>query len=76
MHFNPVEAAGMLTTLQSLNGRPALVQAVQAVQGVSPYLNGVRHSVTVDGHKVTHVLLSRAQGTTGHPAELNLSSAT
>jgi hypothetical protein len=33
-------------------------------------------SVTVDGHKVTHVLLSRGQGTTAHPAELDLSSAT
>ena len=33
-------------------------------------------SVTVDGHKVTHVLLSRAQGTTAHPAELDLSPAT
>jgi hypothetical protein len=32
-------------------------------------------SVTVDGHKVTHVLLSRAQGTTAHPAELDLSPA-
>jgi hypothetical protein len=30
-------------------------------------------SVTVDGHKVTHVLLSRGQGTTAHPAELDLS---
>jgi hypothetical protein len=33
-------------------------------------------SVTVDGHKVTHTLLSRAQGTTAHPAELDLSPAT
>ena len=32
-------------------------------------------SVTVDRHKVTHVLLSRAQGTTAHPAELDLSPA-
>jgi hypothetical protein len=30
-------------------------------------------SVTVDGHKVTHVLLSRGQDTTAHPAELDLS---
>jgi hypothetical protein len=30
-------------------------------------------SVTVDGHKVTHVLLSRGQGTAAHPAELDLS---
>jgi hypothetical protein len=33
-------------------------------------------SVTVDRDKVTHVLLSRGQGTTAHPAELDLSSAT
>ena len=32
-------------------------------------------SVTVDRHKVTHVLLSKAQGTTAHPAELDLSPA-
>jgi hypothetical protein len=30
-------------------------------------------SVTVDGQKVTHVLLSRGPGTTAHPAELDLS---
>jgi hypothetical protein len=30
-------------------------------------------SVTVDGHTVTHVLLSRGQGTTAYPAELDLS---
>ncbi len=29
-------------------------------------------SVTVDGHKITHVLLSRGQGTTAHRAELDL----
>jgi hypothetical protein len=33
-------------------------------------------SVTVDGHKITHVLLSRGQRTTTHRAELNLSPAT
>jgi hypothetical protein len=33
-------------------------------------------SVTVDGHKITHVLLSRGQRTTAHRAELNLSPAT
>jgi hypothetical protein len=32
-------------------------------------------SVTLDGHKVTHVLLSRGQGTTAHRAELDLSPA-
>jgi hypothetical protein len=30
-------------------------------------------SVTVDGHKITHVLLSRGQRTTAHRTELNLS---
>ena len=30
-------------------------------------------SVTIDKHKVTHVLLSRGQGTAAHPAELDLS---
>jgi hypothetical protein len=41
----------------------------------SPVLTGENNigSVTVDGHKVTHVLLSRSQGTTAHPAELDLS---
>jgi len=29
-------------------------------------------SVTVDGHKITHILLSRGQGSTGHRAELDL----
>jgi len=33
-------------------------------------------SVTVDRHNVTHVLLSRGQVTTAHPAELDLSPAT
>jgi hypothetical protein len=32
-------------------------------------------SVTVDGHRVTHVLLSRGQGTTAHRAELDLSAS-
>ena len=32
-------------------------------------------SVTIDKHKVTHVLLSRGQGTAAHPAELDLSPA-
>jgi hypothetical protein len=31
-------------------------------------------SVTVDRHKVTHILLSRGQGATAYPAELDLSS--
>jgi hypothetical protein len=30
-------------------------------------------SVTVDRHNITHVLLTRGQGTTAHPAELDLS---
>jgi len=33
-------------------------------------------SVTLDGDKVTHVLLSRGQGSTAHRAELDLSPAT
>jgi hypothetical protein len=33
-------------------------------------------SVTVDRHMVTHVLLSRGQATTAHPAELDLSPTT
>ena len=32
-------------------------------------------SVTVDGHKVTHVLLSRGQGSTAYRAELDLSAS-
>ena len=32
-------------------------------------------SVTVDGYKITHVLLSRGQGTAAHRAELDLSPA-
>jgi hypothetical protein len=33
-------------------------------------------SVTVDRHNITHVLLSRGQGTTAHRAELDLSAST
>jgi hypothetical protein len=33
-------------------------------------------SVTLDRHNITHVLLSRGQGTTAHRAELNLSAST
>ena len=33
-------------------------------------------SVTVDGHKITHVLLSRGEGTTAHRAELDLPPGT
>jgi hypothetical protein len=32
-------------------------------------------SVTVDGHKVSHVLLSRGEGTSAHRAELDLSAS-
>jgi hypothetical protein len=33
-------------------------------------------SVAVDGHKITHTLLSRGQGTTTHRAELDLPPVT
>ena len=45
--------------------------------GPSSVLTGENNigSVTIDKHKVTHVLLSRGRGTAAHPAELDLSPA-
>ena len=46
--------------------------------GPSSVLTGENNigSVTLDGHKLTHVLLSRGQGTVAHRTELDLPPGT
>jgi hypothetical protein len=76
----PVFLPPALTRQLGITQRPDYLETRTYIRPAGPsssLLTGENNigSVTVDRHKVTHVLLSRGQGTTAHPAELDLSPA-
>jgi hypothetical protein len=76
----PVFLPPSLTRQLGITQRPDYLETRTYIRPAGPsssLLTGENNigSVTVDRHKVTHVLLSRGQGTTAHPAELDLSPA-